>query len=251
MTPTDAERPSAIDGRQAGDRAMATARLRPRDAATLIIVDDTGSVPRLLFGRRSERLLFMPGKQVFPGGRVEADDLALASTYTLAEPTLRRLLARVPARFDVRRATACALAAIRETFEEAGAMIGSEASFATRRPGWRRFAEAGIVPDPSLLVPLARAITPPGPPRRYDTRFFGVSADRIALSLPFEKRPDPEFDSLGWFSLDALSELELPGITRQVLGDIDTRLRDGSWRDPSLPMPYYRRRQGRIIRDMI
>ncbi|MBC8131170.1 MAG: NUDIX hydrolase [Rhizobiaceae bacterium] len=230
---------------------MERLRLRPRDAATLIIVDESGTIPKILLGRRSAQLVFMPGKLVFPGGRVEADDLALAAGYRLSDVILERLLMQTTSRFGERHAAAAGLAAIRETFEEAGLMIGNAAPFATRREGWRRFAEASVAPDPAALVPLARAITPPGPPRRYDTRFFGVSAERIAFRLPFEERPDLEFDQLGWFSLDALSALELPGITRQVLSDIDVRLRDGSWRDPSIAMPFYRARNGRIIRDMI
>ena len=49
--------------------------LRPRDAATLIIVDASGKKPKVLMGRRHERHSFMPGKFVFPGGRVDPADV--------------------------------------------------------------------------------------------------------------------------------------------------------------------------------
>src|SRR5690242_14933301 len=47
---------------------------RPKDAATLILVDRSGSMPRVLVGRRHDRVVFMPGKFVFPGGRVDKSD---------------------------------------------------------------------------------------------------------------------------------------------------------------------------------
>ena len=57
--------------------ASATARLpnvRPKDAATLIIVDRSGPTPKVLLGKRHHGHKFMPGKFVFPGGRLEPND---------------------------------------------------------------------------------------------------------------------------------------------------------------------------------
>ena len=48
--------------------------LRPRDAATLIIVDSSSGEPRVLLGRRRPDMVFMPGRYVFPGGRVDPSD---------------------------------------------------------------------------------------------------------------------------------------------------------------------------------
>lgn len=202
-------------------------------------------------GRRSPNLAFMPGKYVFPGGRMETGDLRLAKWFQLTADVENRLLASTHARFDARRAVGLALAAIRETFEEVGAMLGTPGAFDGGHTGWRGFSEAGIVPDPASLIPVARAITPPGMPRRFDTRFFCVSAARIVSTLPFADRPDPEFDSIGWFSLDEMAALDLPAITRQVLSDIEDRLRDGSWRDGSRAMPFYRFLRGSSVREMI
>ena len=52
---------------------------RPRDAATLVIVDTTSGEPRLLMGKRRATQVFMPNKVVFPGGRVDDDDRAVES----------------------------------------------------------------------------------------------------------------------------------------------------------------------------
>ena len=47
---------------------------RPRDAATLILVDRSGTIPKVLVGKRHDKVVFMPGKFVFPGGRVDKAD---------------------------------------------------------------------------------------------------------------------------------------------------------------------------------
>src|SRR5215468_1566527 len=47
---------------------------RPKDAATLILVDRSASVPKVLVGKRHDKVVFMPGKFVFPCGRVNKSD---------------------------------------------------------------------------------------------------------------------------------------------------------------------------------
>src|SRR6201988_835127 len=47
---------------------------RPKDAATLILVDRSGSTAKVLVGKRHDKVVFMPGKFVFPGGRVDKSD---------------------------------------------------------------------------------------------------------------------------------------------------------------------------------
>lgn len=227
------------------------AALRPRDAATLIILDETSDVPKVLMGRRASRLVFMPGKYVFPGGRLERGDLAAASGLALDTGARQRLMAATPKRFGERHAAGLALAAIRETSEETGVLVGTAGRLQPGLKGFETFAAAGLVPEPRPLVPVARAVTPPGHIRRFDTRFFCVSATAIAAAGSFDRRVDDEFDDLDWFSLDRLDALDLPGITRHVLADIDARLRDGSWRDTSRAMPFYRTRHGRPVREMI
>jgi 8-oxo-dGTP pyrophosphatase MutT (NUDIX family) len=196
----------------------------------------------------------MPGKHVFPGGRVDPWDLKLARALPDDHAMLDRLLAGTGGRVGRHRALAIALAGLRETFEEAGMMIGRPAQSGVVDAGglpWQAFVEAGIEPDIGALVPVARAITPPGHVRRYDTRFFCVEAGEIVLRVPFEERSDPELDSLGWFSLDEALGLDLPDITRRILGDVAERLADGSFRDMSRPMPFYRVRHRRPVREMI
>jgi len=59
--------------------------MRPRDAATMIIIDRATPSPQVLLGRRHHGHKFMPGKFVFPGGRVEPIDRRMPSA-TAIEP---------------------------------------------------------------------------------------------------------------------------------------------------------------------
>jgi 8-oxo-dGTP pyrophosphatase MutT (NUDIX family) len=177
-----------------------------------VVVDDSEAEPKLLMGRRHANQVFLPEKWVFPGGRVDTCDLRLATEL----PWDYRPEDLAP---EIRPFT---LAAIRELWEEAGLIIGREKSTDFDVPdGWRGFADARYVPVPAWLVPLARAITPPGRVRRYDTWFF--MARRRALAAA-QSLPDGELLDLDWFTLDNARRLDLPNITRLVLNDVARRL---------------------------
>ena len=96
---------------------------RPRDSATLILLDGAPSEPKVLLGKRSDRHAFLPGKFVFPGGAIDPSDSRMSVTGMLDPDSQRRLLHRL-ARPSPTRARALALAAIRETCEETGLLIG-------------------------------------------------------------------------------------------------------------------------------
>lgn len=183
-----------------------------RDAACVVVIDTTVREPTLLMGRRRADQIFLPNKWVFPGGRVDDDDRALAASFereafTPADlaPTIRPFV----------------LAALRELTEEAGLVIGKRAPFSgTSQPGWRNYSEVGLVPAPAHLVPLARAITPPGRVRRYDTWFFAA----LRTSVVATTRGDGELLDLSWVTLDKADKLDLPNITRLILKDIRAQL---------------------------
>ena len=95
---------------------------RPKDAATLILTRGAKR-PEVLMGRRAPGHVFMASKWVFPGGRIERADFTAADAGSLSHDAARRLEAEMPAR----RARALALAAVRETFEETGLILGRPA----------------------------------------------------------------------------------------------------------------------------
>ncbi len=128
----DEDKSSVTAGGSAADRAERLTRtmrdqsfpnVRPRDSATLILIDRAEAVPKVLLGRRHQRHRFLPGKFVFPGGRIEPADRLMAPFAALDERHLAKLMRRVK-RPSVAKAAAFALAAVRETYEETGLMLG-------------------------------------------------------------------------------------------------------------------------------
>lgn len=223
---------------------------RPRDSATLIVLDGTPSEPKVLLGKRSERHAFLPGKFVFPGGAIDPSDSRMAVAGSLDEYSERRLLHRL-SRPSATRARALALAAIRETCEETGLLIGQrEVSTATSpSPAWKPFSDSGLRPNLGALTYVARAITPPGRPRRFDARFFVAHKRDIAAELPGVVGPDSELVELRWLTFAEARETNLPLITRVVLSEIEGRLKAESF--PRPPVPFYYYQHGRAHRDEI
>ena len=227
------------------------AGVRPRDAATLIIVRFDADAPRILMGRRHEAHSFMPGKFVFPGGRVDRADYGLSGISDLAPETRGLLLARMNGRPSHRRARAIALAAIREAFEETGILVGQQAakgSAIPRSASWRPFFDHGVVPDVEPLGLIARAITPPGMVRRFDTRFFLTEARAIAGQVT---PPSNELETPSWFTFDEARRSDIPTITATILDLAEHRLdelRSGGLR-PQAPFLYFR--HGRRVIEQI
>src|SRR5260370_37304698 len=86
---------------------------RPRDAASLILLRDGKAGLEVLIGRRGKGARFMPGRYVFPGGRITLGD---------ARPWQGE--ASAPADVTDRSFLALKRAALREAFEETGLVIG-------------------------------------------------------------------------------------------------------------------------------
>src|SRR6202049_3546172 len=105
------------------ERDQSFANQRPKDAATIILIDRSGAEPKVLMGRRHHGHKFMPGKFVFPGGRVEAHDRYVPVAGRLDPRVESRLMQRLrrPSRI---RARVLAGAAIREAFEGTGLRVG-------------------------------------------------------------------------------------------------------------------------------
>jgi 8-oxo-dGTP pyrophosphatase MutT (NUDIX family) len=222
--------------------------LKPRDAATLIIIDGSRRRPRVLMGRRHTRQVFMGDMFVFPGGRYEPDDRRMSAAGALHQTVEARLLERCrgPA---PDRPRALALTAVRETFEETGLVIGTK-DYGTPEnvpPSWSEFARQEAFPELDGLHFVARAITPPGRSRRFDTRFFAVSAKAIVGECPGFVGPDSEFVEIAWVSFAEAERLPLPDITRIILAELERRLEAGL--AYGAPVPFFYMSRGKPRRD--
>jgi 8-oxo-dGTP pyrophosphatase MutT (NUDIX family) len=232
------------------ERNLTSDYVRPKDAATLILVDRSQPVPKVLLGKRHQRHKFMPGRFVFPGGRVDPVDKLMPVARALDAHAQAHLMKRVQ-RASAAKAQAFALAAIRETFEETGLLLGVRSPEAVKAPNgpWRAFADAKILPDLGALHFIGRAITPPGRPRRFDARFFTADATAIAHRIEGVTGPDAELTELVWMSLAEAKQLDMPAVTGVMMEELDARIADGFGHD--LPVPFYSMPRGRFRRELL
>ena len=248
-TPTDsgADRTDRLTN---ATRDQSFAYSRPRDAATLILIDRGHAVPKVLLGRRHERHRFMPGKFVFPGGRVELADRLMPVAAPLHASDTARLMRGVQ-RPSAGKAAAFALAAIRETYEETGLMLGAKTGERTAAPAadWQAFAEAGVLPDLSAVHFVARAITPPRRPRRFDSRFFAAEFSAVVHRANGFVGPQAEFVELVWLPITEARRLDIPSITAVALEELQERILTGMSHDH--PVPFYHMVKKRFVRELL
>ena len=174
-----------------------------RDAATVLLLRERASGLEVFLVRRNTVVDFMAGAHVFPGGKVDAAD---------SEPGLLQRLrgAREPS-----TAPELYVAAIRETFEEAGVLLSGDfraAGLDDARLAVARgdsFAsvleQLGAKLDAGLLAPWARWVTPAVSPKRFDARFFLAAAPVEQLA----RHDDYETTASVWMEpLEALEHVQ-------------------------------------------
>jgi 8-oxo-dGTP pyrophosphatase MutT (NUDIX family) len=177
----------------------------PRPAATVLLLREGRDSIEVLLIRRHEKLAFMGGMWVFPGGSVcaaDASPAALARIPSASQTGCARLDTLHGEPVDAKECLALTVAACRETYEETGVLLASDAAgrhcdndLAARLQERRRaiasqpelFAELLQAEDLFLrverLVYWAHWITPSIVPRRFDTRFYlaPVPSDQRAV----------------------------------------------------------------------
>ena len=219
--------PPPLPVREAGTTAP-----RPKDAATVIVWRRRRGRIEVLMGERHRAHSFMPQRYVFPGGRVDAGDARVRRASDMTS-TVAAQLARTT---RPGRGRSIVTAAVRETFEETGLLIGASDP-TPQKPvpqGWERFFETGLAPALDRLVYVARAITPPFRPQRFDARFFMIEAEETQGRL----QGSGELEKLDWVPLGGSDGMELATVTRRVLEYVD-ELFSGA-REPDDRIPLFR-----------
>jgi len=187
-----------------------------RSAATIITVRNVSTSPQVLMGQRGSKAAFMPNKFVFPGGAVDAED----NVIPLAKPLVQSCHARLLEDNSGPSPETLAVAAIRELWEETGLILGAPEAWRDAPEDWSGFAQEGFRPSAEGMYFFFRAITPPGPPRRFDARFFLVDADQLTGDLDDFSGASDELSHLQWVPLDEARTLNLAFITSIVLGEL-------------------------------
>lgn len=154
-------------------------------ASTLILVRDVPAEnPHILMIERDRSLAFAAGALVFPGGRIDPIDSAIAAQHGIMVPGPELEQDDLVAR----------IAAIRETIEEVGVGVAIEgkidhALVQTIRNGLHQGASLAdlllhfkLRIDPYRLTPYTRWIPRLQAARRFDTRFYVAEAPEDALA---------------------------------------------------------------------
>ena len=192
---------------------------------------DAGSQPAVLMGQRGASAAFMPGKFVFPGGAVDAND-ATVPTTPLTDLDQARLTSE-----SALPPTAAAAAAIRELWEETGQILGHPGDWPDPPQGWRGFAATGNVPHAAALSFFFRAVTPAGRPRRFDARFFLADVAQLKTNPDDFSNAEDELAHLQWVPLADARKFDLPFITQIVLAELVSHIKRGG---PPASVPFFR-----------
>jgi 8-oxo-dGTP pyrophosphatase MutT (NUDIX family) len=190
---------------------------RPRDAAGLVLLRRRGAGREVLLGRRRATAKFLPGVYVYPGGRLDPEDRW--------ESGFEERFAALPGGLDratTRLAHALLRAAVRETYEETGVLVGSPGrAKAEGTPAiWQAYREAGLQPAFHAARLFVRAVTPTFSRIRFHTRFFLMDATDLAIG---EVR-DGELEDVGWVPLGEARRLPMVDVTEFVLDRAEREL---------------------------
>jgi len=201
-----------------------------RDAATVMVVRDAPELEVLLV-QRAGKLAFAANAWVFPGGRVDRADADDAERVGINLTD-----AEASAVLDVESGgLAWWFAAIRETLEEVGMLLGTPSIDVGMLPDLRSaldvdsdtftdlLVEHEISLDLGALHEVARFVTPVGPARRFDTRFFLAAAPAEQQAHPDES----EIMAYRWVKpADAMAEwrageMTMMAVTHRMLSCLD------------------------------
>ncbi len=171
--------------------------VQPRHAASLVVYRSHGGATEVLMGMRGAKHRFMPNRLVFPGGAVDQADLSAPCATKLSPATEQALRKNASAHL----AHGLGIAAARELAEETGLSLG-------------------VPPHLHVLDYLARAVTPPGSPIRFNARFLVVSAEHVSGALG----GDGELENLQYYGLHEALALDLASPTRRVTERLQTWL---------------------------
>ncbi len=198
---------------KAHKRAPGQRAARPRDAASLVVLRRSRAGLEALMGRRPPKSRFMPDAFVFPGGRVDAAD----GRVRWATPITAQLESYLTRSCRPARARALAMAAIRETFEETGLLLGAPGPVGgTRNESWAAIGASGLAPDLARLDYVARAVTNQNSAIRFDARFFMADAKYFTGALG----GSGELLDLAFVPFEAARGLPSAVITQFVLSEV-------------------------------
>ena len=203
--------------------------VQPRDAATVLLLRDREGALEVFMVKRAAQSGFMGGAYVFPGGKLDAADHSAEMLAAARGIDLKKaeFLLHEPGIGE--RAVGLFVAAARETAEEAGVLISSDATASDaeqvrcaleeKKSFHAALAAANVVLSLDELVPLARWVTPVVESRRFDARFFlaRFPSQQIASHDAYETTEAAWITPSEALARGERSEIQLPPPTLRTL----------------------------------
>lgn len=231
----------------------------PVDAASVLLLRDSGEGLQVLLMRRAQASQVLGGAYVFPGGKVDDEDHSAESLQHLSETPVRLRERLQESALAPDRAAGLFMAALREAFEECGVLAGqdNEGPALARRLrqqigqlGWHRsLHQTGQALRTDALLPWSRWITPRQPAvtnKRFDTRFFvaRVCDDQVASHDNFETTDSVWLTPIQALQRYAAAEIDL--VAPQIMSlyelkahrTVDEVLNEARERAPALIEPH-------------
>ena len=183
---------------------------KPKDASTVIIIKKIKKNYLVLMGKRPLSSRFMPGVYVFPGGRVEKEDIQANKVFKLKSKLSKKALKAQSYNHTI----ALLLAAIRETSEETGLYLINKKESAKKYPEiiestWEYYLKKSYEPNIKKLYFFGRAITPSFLKTRFHARFFIANFDNFIGSI----RTNGELEDISWVNIKDAKKLPIADVT--------------------------------------
>ncbi|MFC1533275.1 hypothetical protein ACFL7M_07935 [Thermodesulfobacteriota bacterium] len=235
----------------------------PRRASTLILTRHADEELQVYLIRRSVKSAFMPENYVFPGGTVDPEDWGLEFWGAYIDLDRDEITQRLGVTITDEEIAAYSIAAIRETFEEAGVLLIQQSYHSSvnlgelndRRmtnsllSGWFREWIEGKkqILAFSGLGRWSHWITPKARSHRYDARFFMAFMPSFQECIPDSRETthgiwiSPEEGLLG--NLKGQIPLSPPALVTlnelfryKNVEDLKIELETREWGKPRLPI---------------
>jgi 8-oxo-dGTP pyrophosphatase MutT (NUDIX family) len=205
--------------------------VKPKDSASMLVLRRGGGGLEVLMGRRGRKAVFS-NAYVFAGGKVDKGD-SDPTPATPLDPDLERRISSSPA-----KARTFAMAAVRETFEETGLILGAPGDLGeTGAESWDEMRALGLAPALGKLSYVGHAITPASRAVRFNARFFAAWQDDMTGELG----GSGELADLAYLPIQEALKLQMVDVTQFMLEEMLRREDNGFATPATYPFFGYRK----------
>ena len=205
--------------------------VKPKDSASVIVLKNTPTGVQVLMGKRGRKAVFS-NAYVFAGGKVDPEDFLPKPASELNPDIVKRIS------IDSEKSISFAMAAVRESFEETGLLLGAPGDLgATGNSTWDEIRSTNLAPDLEKLGYVGHAITPASKAVRFNARFFYAWEHDMTGQLA----GSGELSDLAFLTFSDALNLPMVDVTEFMLGEMIRREETGFSTPATYPFFGYRK----------